>query len=237
MSAATLPTFGLKSMDQYIAKKFPLAVRVSNDHLHRHHPQIEQRWLEVGGGGGGGITDPQRTSLVAEAVRSIATDATGSSIPGGSTMVFVNTAEAAMSLADTMRAADPPIECGEFHKLLRNTDKSATLAAFREGSLPVIVCTDSAARGLDLPAVQHVIQAEFALNVVQHLHRVGRASRGGKTGKATNIVDARGADLAASIRGKDTTTTTTGSVAESFSRKRGFRAKIKKSRRCSDSGR
>ena len=50
-----------------------------------------------------------------------------------------------------------------------------------------MVCTDSAPLGLDLPAVRVVVQAEFALNVVQHLHRIGRGSRAGKYGKTLNF--------------------------------------------------
>ena len=42
-------------------------------------------------------------------------------------------------------------------------------------------------RGLDLTNVEHVIQADFAPNVVNHQHRIGRASRAGKIGKATNF--------------------------------------------------
>ena len=56
-------------------------------------------------------------------------------------------------------------------------------AVFQENAdltWPLLVCTDSAARGLDIAAVGHVIQAEFALNVVQHVHRIGRASRAGR---------------------------------------------------------
>ena len=219
LSAATLPTFGLKSMDAYISKKFPLSVRVSNEHLHRHHPQISQKWLTVGGNA---ITDGDRIDLITRAV--------GPEAAGGSTMIFVNTADAAVDLADALRQADPAVECGEFHKLMRNTDKQVDLKAFREGDIPVLICTDAAARGLDLPSVRHVIQAEFALNVVQHLHRIGRASRGGKEGNATIIVDERGRDLADSIQGV-AAEGHGGGVERSFSRKRGFRAKVKKGRR------
>jgi superfamily II DNA/RNA helicase len=43
-----------------------------------------------------------------------------------------------------------------------------------EGTVAVLVCTDAAARGLDIPLVDHVVQAEFAAGAVDFLHRVGR---------------------------------------------------------------
>ena len=190
LSAATLPTYGLKSMDAYISKKFPLSVRLTSEHLHHHHPQIDQNWLKVRGSD---VRDTERIDMIVKSL--------GDQPAGGSTMIFVNTAEAAVDLADALRVAEPSMEFGEFHKLMKNIDKQANLQAFREGKLAVLICTDAAARGLDLSTVRHVIQAEFALNVVQHLHRIGRASRAGKKGSATIIVDERGADLAASIQG------------------------------------
>jgi len=80
---------------------------------------------------------------------------------------------------------------GQFHKLVPTYEKQEALEQFRnykESGVKVLVCTDAAARGLDLPAVEHVVQAEFALNVVQHLHRNGRASRAGRLGRATIII-------------------------------------------------
>ena len=81
-------------------------------------------------------------------------------------------------------------------------------------------------RGLDLPSVEHVIQAEFALNVVQHLHRNGRASRAGKKGRATVIFDDSSIDLVQSILSSDGDNER--SIESSFSRRRGFRRTVKR---------
>ena len=59
----------------------------------------------------------------------------------------------------------------EYHKALPPSVKEVYLQAFRSGNSRIVVCTDAAARGLDLPFVRHVIQADFASNVVQYLHR------------------------------------------------------------------
>lgn len=57
------------------------------------------------------------------------------------------------------------------------------LRAFREGATQVLVATDVASRGVDLPNASHVVQAEFALDVTSHLHRVGRTARAAAEGK------------------------------------------------------
>jgi len=137
-------------------------------------------------------------------------------------MIFVNTAEIAKELSTALR--DEGLEIAEFHKLMMTHDKQENLRMFRQGLVNLLVCTDHAARGLDLSGVRHVIQAEFALNVVQYLHRIGRASRGGQAGRATSLFDDRSLDLVNSILSEGESK----SVEQSFSRNRGFRAKIKK---------
>ena len=139
------------------------------------------------------------------------------------TMVFVNTADVAHQLSQELEELG--ISTSQYHNLVTDKEKQDNLRRFRDNEVFVLVCTDHAARGLDLPNVRHVIQAEFALNVVQHLHRVGRASRAGVLGKATNIYDDRSKDLVNSILSD---TSGQNNVENSFSRRRGFRSKIKK---------
>ena len=238
LSAATLPSYGLRSMEKYIESRFPKAKWISNEHLHKHHPRIVQSFHRVQGRE---FMTPERIKLVMRAIFNQPLEGEGAeelsvafldSIPleqpddmlqpEDSTMVFVNTAEVAMDLAGALRRKN--IACAEFHKLQMASDKQEGLQSFRDQVVKVLVCTDHAARGLDLPYVKHVIQAEFALNVVQHLHRVGRASRAGALGRATNIVDDRSSELVRSILSEAETK----SVDQSFSRRRGFRNKIKK---------
>ena len=116
------------------------------------------------------------------------------------------------------------IKCTEYHKLITVADREDNLKDFQDRHVNIMVCTDHAARGLDLPFVRHVIQAQFASNVVQHMHRVGRASRAGEQGRATNFYDRDSQELVdAILLDKDTN-----SVGAAFSRRRGFRQKIKK---------
>ncbi len=57
-----------------------------------------------------------------------------------------------------------------------------TLRQFRESAVRVLICTDLASRGLDLPDVTAVIQFDFPGNSADYLHRAGRTARAGREG-------------------------------------------------------
>lgn len=71
------------------------------------------------------------------------------------TMVFVNTVEAAEAVANVLQKAG--IDCYCYHKDISLENRSQTLADFQEKG-GILVCTDAAARGVDIPNVSHVIQ-------------------------------------------------------------------------------
>lgn len=213
LSAATLPSYGLRSMEKYIERRYPRAVKVSNLHLHQHHPCIHQKYFRVSQDS---VLAPERVQAIVEACSTAGATPLDRRDITEPTMIFVNTAETAAELAACLR--DSGVDCAEFHKL--NNNRQEGLKAFRDSEMQVLICTDHAARGLDLPHVRHVIQAEFALNVVQHLHRIGRASRAGVEGRATCFFDDKSEVLVESIQ--------LGSIESSFSRRRGLRKKWKK---------
>ena len=103
------------------------------------------------------------------------------------TMIFANEVETVQILSKKLNQLG--LTCVEYHKLLLPSIKSNNIEGFYNGIYKILICTDSASRGLDLPYVKHIIQSEFATNVVQYLHRIGRCSRGGKTGQATNFYE------------------------------------------------
>lgn len=63
------------------------------------------------------------------------------------------------------------------------------LAHFRSGKCPILVATSVAARGLDIPDVQHVINFDLPSNVDEYVHRIGRTGRCGNVGKAVSFYD------------------------------------------------
>jgi ATP-dependent RNA helicase DBP3 len=76
---------------------------------------------------------------------------------------------------------------GGIHGDLSQEKRSASLAAFKEGHVPLLVATDVAARGLDIPAVKLVINVTFPLTAEDYVHRIGRTGRAGKEGLAITL--------------------------------------------------
>ena len=76
---------------------------------------------------------------------------------------------------------------GGIHGDLSQEKRSASLAAFKEGHVPLLVATDVAARGLDIPAVKVVINVTFPLTAEDYVHRIGRTGRAGKEGLAITL--------------------------------------------------
>jgi ATP-dependent RNA helicase DBP3 len=73
------------------------------------------------------------------------------------------------------------------HGDLSQEQRTRSLDAFKKGSVPVLVATDVAARGLDIPAVKLVINCTFPLTVEDYVHRIGRTGRAGKDGLAITL--------------------------------------------------
>jgi ATP-dependent RNA helicase RhlE len=66
--------------------------------------------------------------------------------------------------------------------------RNAALSGFRGGAYRVLVATDVAARGLDIPDVSHVINYDLPEEVENYVHRIGRTARMGKSGQAVSLV-------------------------------------------------
>ncbi|KAI0474308.1 P-loop containing nucleoside triphosphate hydrolase protein [Xylaria cf. heliscus] len=73
------------------------------------------------------------------------------------------------------------------HGDLRQEQRTRSLEAFKSGQTPVLVATDVAARGLDIPEVKLVINVTFPLTIEDYVHRIGRTGRAGKTGQAITL--------------------------------------------------
>ncbi|PSN64630.1 DEAD-domain-containing protein [Corynespora cassiicola Philippines] len=76
---------------------------------------------------------------------------------------------------------------GGIHGDLSQDKRTASLQAFKSGTVPLLVATDVAARGLDIPAVKVVINVTFPLTAEDYVHRIGRTGRAGKEGLAITL--------------------------------------------------
>jgi superfamily II DNA/RNA helicase len=202
--AATLPDFGLRSVDAYLQKRFPRAVRVTMAGMHQaRHSGLQSQtvWIEEESKKG-------RMQQLAEMLKTTSSPQNGSSsssssskngLLGAKVMVFLNSVDDVEGASQALSRAG--INALPYHAKLPLEERTKTLDRFRKyknssGSssmndnkkqkknidedgapVAVLVCTDLAARGLDVPGVDVVVQLQFATNVVSHLHRMGRCGR------------------------------------------------------------
>ena len=75
------------------------------------------------------------------------------------------------------------VQAAAIHGDLTQAARNAAIEGFRDGSTPLLVATDVAARGLDIPDVSLVINYSFPLTVEDYVHRVGRTGRAGQAGE------------------------------------------------------
>lgn len=104
----------------------------------------------------------------------------------GHTIVFARTQRGASRMAEQMREAG--VMAGALHGGLTQGARARVLAAFKDGSLPVLVATDVAARGIDVDDVSLVLQVDPPMNSKDYLHRAGRTARAGQRGAVVSLV-------------------------------------------------
>ena len=172
--------------------------------LHKAVPRLEQVFVDVGS------TD--KISLLVDVISSQRTAAT---------IVFCNTAASVRAVQFAL--AESRIKTLAYHGELNSAARAENLKNFRLGAAAaasssssttdldmdddlterqpnIIVCTDLAARGLDIPQVDHVIMFDFPLNAMDYLHRSGRTARGAGKGKVTALIAKRDRVLATAIQ-------------------------------------
>lgn len=181
---------------------------IEGPRLHRSLERVENRWIHV---------DDEVTwrKRIMEALRSVP----------GKACVFCRTSERANEVLPLVR--DSGVNAVAFHKGVKRDEAQSNLDKFCRGEVTCLVATDAAARGLDMPDVEHVIQADFAESAMDFLHRQGRTGRVGKPGTVTNIYWERERPLVNAVR---SALEENRPVEGAFSRRRLFAKKRKKGR-------
>lgn len=101
-------------------------------------------------------------------------------------MVFCNTKKQCAEVARFL--SDHDIEAAAIHGDLDQRERDQVLVQFANESCPVLVASDVAARGLDIPALEMVVNVELPRDADTYVHRIGRTGRAGQSGKAFSLV-------------------------------------------------
>ncbi len=104
----------------------------------------------------------------------------------GSILVFVKTKRNADKMADRLHNDGHRCDC--MHGNLRQSKRQKTLIAFRSGQIRILISTELAARGLDVPSIQHVINYHLPQVPEDFIHRIGRTARAGAEGCALTFI-------------------------------------------------
>merc|ERR1719273_1053829 len=115
-------------------------------------------------------------------------------IEEGLVLVFVETKRSCDYLEDVLCAKGFPA-CS-IHGDKSQREREDSLRSFKNGRTPVMVATDVASRGLDIPNVTQVINFDLPTNIDDYVHRIGRTGRAGNTGAAMSFVNERNSGIA-----------------------------------------
>ncbi|MHB8122824.1 MAG: DEAD/DEAH box helicase [Desulfuromonadaceae bacterium] len=107
------------------------------------------------------------------------------------TMIFMNTKREAEHLHNLLNANSFP--CKVISGDVEQRKRMKILDDFKDGSLPILIATDVASRGLHIDGVSHVINYDLPQDCEDYVHRIGRTARAGAEGKAISLADEDGA--------------------------------------------
>jgi ATP-dependent RNA helicase DDX49/DBP8 len=107
--------------------------------------------------------------------------------PKESIMVFVRSCKMAEILHRALKKLGVKVTC--LHGRKPQRERVAALNSFKSNHFKVLICTDVASRGLDIPGVQLVLNHNVPNDPKDYVHRVGRTARAGRSGRSITLVD------------------------------------------------
>lgn len=174
-----------KAVQKLLDEEFPGIRHIQTSTLHKKVASARHDFLKLSG------TENKLESLTQVLEPSLA--------KGNHCMVFCNTLNSCRAVDHHL--SENGIKTVNYHGEVPADERVENLSKFKEaqeGSVPALVCTDLAARGLDL-VVDHVIMFDFPYNPIDYLHRTGRTARMGAKGRVTSLVTKRDLTLALQI--------------------------------------
>src|SRR5262249_54263995 len=104
----------------------------------------------------------------------------------GRTLVFSKTRRGVDYVAEQLDSTG--VRVGALHGDMDQRRRDQVVQRFRAGALDVLIATNVAARGLDIPEITHVVNFDVPQNAEEYVHRIGRTGRAGREGKAITFV-------------------------------------------------
>ncbi|XP_044252400.1 probable ATP-dependent RNA helicase DDX49 [Tribolium madens] len=105
---------------------------------------------------------------------------------GGNILIFTNTCKNCQVLSMTLNEVG--FENVALHAMMKQQQRLAALAKFKSNTIKILLATDVASRGLDIPTVELVINHNIPKIPKEYIHRVGRTARAGRNGRAISLV-------------------------------------------------
>jgi ATP-dependent RNA helicase RhlE len=159
--SATMPKAIKQLADQYLSNPAEVSVTPVSSTVDR----VEQRLTFV--------NQPEKTALLIQLLRSEAVERA---------LVFSRTKHGADKVVRLLEAAHLPANA--IHGNKSQAQRERAISQFRSGEVNVLVATDIAARGIDIPGVSHVVNYDLPDVPEQYVHRIGRTARAGADGIA-----------------------------------------------------
>jgi ATP-dependent RNA helicase RhlE len=159
--SATMPRAIKELADKYLTNPAEVSVAPAATTVDR----VEQSVIMV--------NQAEKTALLATYLRSDRVERA---------LVFSRTKHGADKIVRQLEAAG--IAAGAIHGNKSQAQRERAIAAFKSGEMPVLIATDIAARGIDIPGVSHVVNFDLPDVPEQYVHRIGRTARAGADGIA-----------------------------------------------------
>lgn len=103
-----------------------------------------------------------------------------------SIIIFVNSCKRCQEISEAL--LELGIDCVCLHSMMTQRRRMTSLARFRNCNCQILLCTDIASRGLDIPSVNIVINYDLPKILTDYIHRIGRTARAGKAGESITLV-------------------------------------------------
>ncbi len=171
--AATIPTRIRRMVYRHL--KHPVWIRIGGES--EPVEEVQQVCYEV--------ASWDKNAALEELLRSSPSTSSGQ-VGHGQTLIFRRTQMAVERLVGYLRQRG--YAARGIHGGMSQTQRDSVMGAFRAGQLKLLVATNVAARGLDIPAICQVINFDIPQNVEEYVHRIGRTSRMGRPGTAITFV-------------------------------------------------